>query len=114
MAPIKEPVVIEPIVEVVRMQKKDTMTEGEVYRREFAFMSDGTVFTRISNQEGEGRGWSLIPQTWKNPQDLERLAKAQKTKGWTAIWHPAYDPALKEFVRFVPVEGLVCDKEVAF
>lgn len=97
---------VDDIVEVVRMQK-EAMVEGEIYRREFAFMSDGMVFTRVTNQEGESRGWSLVPQTWKNPEDLDRLASNQKAKGWTAIWHPAYDPGLKEFTRFVPVAGLV-------
>ncbi len=94
-----------PIVEVVRLQK-DTLSDEGVYRREFAFMSDGTVFTRVINQEGETRGWSLAPQTWRNPEDLDLLAANQKAKGWTAMWHPAYDPALKEFTRFVPAAGL--------
>ncbi len=106
MALVDEHGPVDEIVEVVRLQK-DAMAEGEILRREFAFMSDGTVFTRVSNAEGESRGWSLVPKTWNNPSDLDRLAANQKAKGWTAIWHPAYDPALKEFTRFVPVEGLV-------
>lgn len=105
MARIDEHGAVDSIVEVVRLQK-EAMAEGEIYQREFAFMSDGTVFTRVSNREGEGRGWALVTQTWKNPADLDRLAANQKAKGWTAIWHPAYDPALKEFTRFVPIEGL--------
>ena len=105
MALLDEHGLVNPIVEVVRLQK-DAMAEEENYRREFAFMSDGTVFTRVINQEGESRGWSLVPQVWKNPEDLDRLAANQKTKGWKAIWHPAYDPAIKEFTRFVPAAGL--------
>ena len=97
---------VDHIVEVVRLQK-EVMAEAETYRREFAFMSDGTVFTRVADLEGESRGWSLVPQTWNNPEDLDRLAANQKAKGWLAIWHPAYDPALKEFTRFVPAAGLL-------
>jgi hypothetical protein len=106
MARLDEHGPVDPIVEVVRLHK-DAMTEEESYRREFAFMSDGTVFTRVTDQEGGSRGWSLVPQTWKYPEDLDRLAANQKAKGWTAIWHPAYDPALKEFTRFVPAAGLL-------
>ncbi len=96
---------MDPIVEVVRLQKEAVNEEG-INRWEFAFMSDGTVFTRVTNQEGESRGWSLVPQTWKCPEDLDILAANQKAKGWTAIWHPAYDPAIREFTQFVPAEGL--------
>lgn len=94
------------IVEVVRLQK-DALADEVAYRREFAFMSDGTVFTRVTSQDGESRGWSLAPQTWKYPEELDLLAANQKAKGWTAIWHPAYDPAIREFTRFVPAEGLL-------
>lgn len=113
MALLNERGLANPIVEVVRLQK-EAMAEEEIYRREFAFMSDGTVFTRITNQQGKSRGWSLVPQGWKNPEDLDRLAANQKAKGWTAIWHPAYDPALKEFTRFVPAVGLFSPERQIF
>ncbi len=84
---------------------KEAMAEDEILQREFAFMSDGTVFTRVSKNEGENCGWKLVPKTWKNPEDLEHLAANQEAKGWTAAWHPAYDPSLKEFTRFVPARA---------
>jgi hypothetical protein len=106
MAPINEPGTVAAVIEVVRLQK-DAMAEGEIFRREFAFMSDGSVFTRVSNQQSESRGWVAVPKVWTGRTALETLVANQKAKGWTAIWHPAHDPALQEFTRFVPAEGLL-------
>ncbi len=97
-------------VEVLRLQK-DAMAEGQIFHREFAFMSDGKVFTRVNNLAGEGRGWIQVPQDWRDRGQLEHLAANQAAKGWTAIWHPAHDPALKEFTKVVPAEGLLDRKE---
>ncbi len=94
------------VVEIVRLQK-EVMADGDLFQQEFAFMSDGTVLTRVTNQENESSGWMPAPKNWSSPKVLENLVVSQKAKGWTAIWHPAHDPALKEFFQFVPAAGLV-------
>jgi hypothetical protein len=106
MAPSDERDTVESVIEVVRLQK-DAMAEGEIFRREFAFMSDGSVFTRVSNQQSESPGWTAVPKIWTGRAALETLVSNQKAKGWTAIWHPAHDPALQGFTQFVPAAGLL-------
>ncbi len=101
------------VVEIVRLQK-EVMADGDIFQREFAFMSDGTVLTRVTNQENESPGWMPVPKNWSSPKTLENLVVNQKAKGWTAIWHPAHDPALKEFSQFIPAAGLVDSKVLLF
>lgn len=74
--------------------------EENIWTREYAFMSDHTVYTRVFCNGGT-HGWSRVQKLWENRDALAAIAQAQAKKGWQVTWNPAYDPGIAEYRKEV-------------
>lgn len=98
-------------MELLRLSHQ-TMHDGVLYFKEFAFCSDHMVFTRTSSMADEECGWFTSgwkfvarpdgqPATWCEESELVKLADKMGSKGWQVQWNPAANPGLSEFRREV-------------
>ncbi|RJR35201.1 MAG: hypothetical protein C4567_14890 [Deltaproteobacteria bacterium] len=72
--------------------------DGDIYDREVSFLSDHQVFHRLAKNGDWGRGWSYW-KLWKTLDEVYGIAENKREKGWAVIYHPAYTPGIKEFIR---------------
>jgi hypothetical protein len=83
------------VYEVLRLER-EVMADGILWRVEFAFMSDGTCFKKVTmncySDDENSTGWNFIPKYWREPNELYNLAYHQIEKGWNAMWHPRFKP----------------------
>lgn len=85
--------------EILHLRKRMRL-DGDIYDREISYLSDHQVMHRFAKNGDWGQGWSYW-KLWKSLDEVYEVAEKKREKGWTIIYHPAYIPGIRAFIKSV-------------